>query len=337
MPIPSKVHFIWLGSNIPRDYAENILNWSMQNPTYEIHVWVQQQMIDTNVEIFIEEFRQINTASPIIHEDVVEEFTGKLINIYRAADAPVQIFVDIIGLVPPLSDPGTLFQEIATYKNYGAASDILRIWILHFQGGIYVDCDISPPFSPLNVEIQAPKGILFAITYGIDGELGPYNAVVAANAQQPALQELALFLQAGYGETEKIIQRGEPYPSERQQYMKNIDDRRAVFRAAKEKLVQLEGVSELEEKHAAFDPVPKGAYRPLPEPEQIKEDYHKAFVELYNAMAIDTVMTTGPARIRAWVEQREGGTLDNATISLYNFQEQSKCFLELDSHMSWIK
>ena len=38
-PIPNYLHFIWLGSTLPEIYANNIDNWTCQNPDLKLQIW----------------------------------------------------------------------------------------------------------------------------------------------------------------------------------------------------------------------------------------------------------------------------------------------------------
>ena len=115
--IPSTLHLIWLGGDIPEDYYENILKWKQLNSNFEIFIWVN--------DLGGEKIRSLQDHENIKAYDIAS-FKNLLKNF------------DLIEKELSHSNP-----------NYSAASDILRIDIIAAFGGYYVDLGLTPELSIL--------------------------------------------------------------------------------------------------------------------------------------------------------------------------------------------
>lgn len=127
--IPKIIHFIWLGKdNLSIFSMFNIINNVKLNPKYEIKLW----------------------------SDNPERTKSQFIN----AGYSTAVFLKVHILKP---DPDPLVQSViglecagAIYKNYAAASDVLRLWLLKEYGGVYMDVDIALK-EPLSDELSLCK------------------------------------------------------------------------------------------------------------------------------------------------------------------------------------
>lgn len=43
LQIPKIIHFIWLGSSLPKPYRENIEDWKQKNKTFDIKIWSDEE------------------------------------------------------------------------------------------------------------------------------------------------------------------------------------------------------------------------------------------------------------------------------------------------------
>jgi len=131
---PQKAHYIWIGDNpLPQYAISNIIHFKSKNPHYTVYLWTTNPHKLTN---------------DIINSGYSTLFT-KLINCRALPKMPgyVQSAVD-----REMSD--------SRYRNYAAASDILRLIILEKFGGIYMDVDVmvSGSLGPLQPQRTSSTG-----------------------------------------------------------------------------------------------------------------------------------------------------------------------------------
>ncbi len=114
--IPKIIHYVWLGTSpLPAFAVSNIINSAAINPDYEVKVWVE------------------NTA----------KMKSQLVN----AGYSKAIFSKVKFIEP---NPPFIIQAIigregdkTQFANYAAASDILRLYIMSSEGGLYLDVDVA--------------------------------------------------------------------------------------------------------------------------------------------------------------------------------------------------
>ena len=99
--IPNNLHFIWIGSQIPDKYLNNIKTYIDNNPTYNIYLWTDK----TNPEN-------------------INKFNSKII--CKNVDNDIKIINKQI------------YDEITIWAG---KADILRYEIIYSYGGIYLDVD----------------------------------------------------------------------------------------------------------------------------------------------------------------------------------------------------
>lgn len=86
MPIPKKIHYIWLGRALPKTDASYIRGWQNLNPKFQIRHWTEK---DVNLSKY------------------------------------------------PLA------QKAIKEKRWALASDIIRMYAIYHEGGIYIDTDVE--------------------------------------------------------------------------------------------------------------------------------------------------------------------------------------------------
>jgi len=99
--VPKKIHFVWIGKEIPENYQANIITFVELNPLYEVILWTE-----------------------IISIDVIENLPGVIVK---------DIFKEISEY--------TVKDLFDKEDNMGAKADIIRYEILYRNGGVYYDTD----------------------------------------------------------------------------------------------------------------------------------------------------------------------------------------------------
>lgn len=159
--IPNKLHFVWVGTALPDKYALNLLEWRFCNPQYEVYLWTESKLFSSNAFAILRTAREEGEAHQVVGTEIVDDKSGVKLVITKEDKTTLVIFMYSIGVIPPLSDVAILQEELTAWKNYGAASDILRMAIVHAFGGIYMDFDTYiENRQPLPLDIEAPYGIL---------------------------------------------------------------------------------------------------------------------------------------------------------------------------------
>ncbi len=143
--IPKNVHFIWIGKCFTNPvFRKVIAEWAKNNPDYHIYLWYHS----------------------CVKNDVIALETAQW-----AAECSVQLMdieKTLIGNMPILNTPHGNVSMDALYANevvrrqYAGASDMLRLVIVNYFGGIYSDID-NRCVKPLGT-IIARYGILYNYT-----------------------------------------------------------------------------------------------------------------------------------------------------------------------------
>ncbi|BEM85462.1 toxin TccC3 (plasmid) [Serratia marcescens] len=114
--IPQLAHYIWLGGNsISNDSISNIIEFKKNNPEYDVNLWVENadkmksSLVDREYSSSLFKFINIKKIEQYSHS--VESAIAR-----ESSDS--------------------------AFKNYAAASDILRLAVLHRHGGLYMDVDV---------------------------------------------------------------------------------------------------------------------------------------------------------------------------------------------------
>lgn len=149
--IPNKIHFVWLGGPIPKEYLASIkkLATIAKKSNFEINLWVDHKRnylitaVKEEIEVPYLRLRHINELADNMEKD---DFYKTYPN--KAKQYQSYIMREMIGLY-----------------NLGAASDLLRYEIERQEGGYYFDTDTKFDDTPL-LRADTPKyGFLCAGTY----------------------------------------------------------------------------------------------------------------------------------------------------------------------------
>lgn len=139
--IPNSIHFIWLGSFLRTMHQSRILEWKRMNPEHEITLWIDKQLIDHET---YQQFKVFCDNHSISLKEVA--------TLHYLMDESVRQWLTRL-----------LAEEI---KNYGAISDLYRIYLIKEAGGWYFDTDVIP-LLPLPINLILNYG--FAINATDDG------------------------------------------------------------------------------------------------------------------------------------------------------------------------
>ena len=205
MNIDNKIHFIWMGKVIPENYAIGILeHLDLNYKNYTVGLWTDKPR--ENREQFArmlcdKRFKKgrVKAADVTRTEDV----QGRLIlNFEYAADRgnpftkktknKTLSFINIRALNAACGSLKARYKDALAVRNFGRASDVLRLVILREEGGIYMDTDVES-IKPLPAAIDAPDGFLMG--YGQAGMQSFTNAVMAASTQSNFVPELIRSIQ----------------------------------------------------------------------------------------------------------------------------------------------
>jgi hypothetical protein len=127
---------IWMGKNIPGDYVNNIRSFVAYNPDYQVNLWLE------NPARFLQTHSRMDAATFKVH--------------YRKIS-------DVVAFMDPRMRNYFEREKTGVYPNYAAASDILRLFILLREGGIYVDTDVRAKANQSFGDIDAKYGFLFNV------------------------------------------------------------------------------------------------------------------------------------------------------------------------------
>lgn len=171
MPIPRLIHYVWIGENgIPEKLARNILGNAARSIGFRTVVHVHAQ-----------------TAAGL--DRVTRQLSGSAIVIND-----LTVSTDFQRFMGSSLAPWFLMFLEAPTRNYGAASDMLRMFLLHAYGGIYMDCDdtIAAPFPADTAPIAAATDLLVnAMISAPSAEFAGYNqSNFACHAGNPLLVEI---------------------------------------------------------------------------------------------------------------------------------------------------
>lgn len=166
-PIPKKMHFIWVGVPIPDEYVRNIRLWSELNPDYEVNLWIDSASVCPSMVSLAHQ--QAEKTNAIVRDLTTNEKT---------------LFENMLNR--------NHYNDEVTGKdaNFAAASDILRLALLEYEGGVYIDTDTLPvPGNPLGT-IEAPHGFVKPV--------GATNDVLAASPNSELIKAFSVQINANY-------------------------------------------------------------------------------------------------------------------------------------------
>lgn len=193
--IPDKIHFIWVGGTIPVRQGSTVLSWALRNPAYKTQLWTNKPEENAvAIERIAGSFPSL-VDDPSVLTAPWKKGEARVVMMSRQLKKPVEVHCRHHAKLHSqmgLKLTARFFSELAN-RNFGGASDILRIAALQEEGGIYLDTD-SDAMDSLPGNLTAEDGVLF----GVLDQRGFCNAVIAAPAGHPYLLEIAEAMTADY-------------------------------------------------------------------------------------------------------------------------------------------
>ncbi|KTD76582.1 TcdA/TcdB catalytic glycosyltransferase domain-containing protein [Legionella waltersii] len=216
IPIPKKIHFIWIGGPIPEKYLKSILGLAQvaKLSGYELNVWVDNE--DNYRKPLNHMHKNLHGSDLAVSNDSLDKVLG--IKVRTIEGLKSRMYGDNADSYYKGSDPDFPLQkgedrakdfwdcvdrERVGFKNLAAASDFLRIEILRQEGGFYLDADtefpqINRPTQPNKMEPLPtdPPGTRREIERQnklaikqYQKDLKAYEERVAAKKPPPSLQQ----------------------------------------------------------------------------------------------------------------------------------------------------
>jgi hypothetical protein len=183
IPIPQKIHFIWVGAPIKEYYLVNILKIARlaYKSQFEVNIWVNDEK---NITKLLQKF-----ASGIIENPTPKKIAG--IHIRNINELYPRMEKDPFLQNKSVEIITSINKEMIGFSNFAAASDILRHIILWLEGGYYLDTDNQLTFNKSD-RLEKESTILGLKTpqYRDDdnGEFVGGSHFIASISQHPAIQ-----------------------------------------------------------------------------------------------------------------------------------------------------
>jgi TcdA/TcdB catalytic glycosyltransferase domain len=287
--IESRLHFVWVGAVIPTRQASCVLSFAIKNPLYNVTLWTNRpQENATAMKGVVDSMKTTLTAGGV-------RGTGNAsVLSFRVKATGQAIEIDLVAVTLLHGELGpemkTRYEEELNERNYGGASDILRIAILKREGGIYLDTD-SDAMLELRA-LDAPDGIMFGVLEG----RGFCNAVIAAPEGHGYLQEILEAIRSDYNYWERGGMLAE--------YRQGVTDARAKVARAVEVAKTRQLLDHMAAGRAKVDFAA--------DPGQIATDakVRAAKTQLQQVMSSGTLLITGPTRVALWLYGHIGGNAD---------------------------
>lgn len=154
-----KLHYIWVGGKLPRNYFDNIIN--LNAPEYEKHIWTDNPDV----------LRKAISQSPLC-----DKISLQMVSVDSKIEEPghkkpviyIHSLKEVVKLIKENCTPFAakyLIKILTTeglgiFANYAAKSDFIRLIVLYFKGGIYLDTDIQYSFKSVDALFAANKIIV---------------------------------------------------------------------------------------------------------------------------------------------------------------------------------
>lgn len=192
LPIPKKIHYIWLGNSVPNQTLIDNLVKNVRNAnTWELIVHVEGQTPDVLALIR----RTFAAVAPSLQ---ISELQGT---------AFFSAFTD--------SDHYAQFKNVmqGPGQNFSAASDVLRYPLNHHYGGVYMDMDDSFTVDIRDLVLPAaPNDLLMGalVTEEMADFVGYNSSIFASHANNPVLLEISREMHARYQQSNGFFDQVRP-------------------------------------------------------------------------------------------------------------------------------
>ncbi|OTA20551.1 hypothetical protein Xbed_01355 [Xenorhabdus beddingii] len=161
MANPKKIHYFWMGKNIPEDDLRKIITIKYENPGYKVYIWgesnIQSLITKTldsikfkfngkNFDIGIInpniEYRNIQDAFIFLCNNPQPTYKSLTVQNHKILETDENSLSNYHEKTQYLQYIYSLFSR-GVYHNYAVASDIARLVILYMEGGLYLDVDVD--------------------------------------------------------------------------------------------------------------------------------------------------------------------------------------------------
>ncbi|MDX7986103.1 hypothetical protein FE392_01965 [Xenorhabdus sp. 12] len=170
MEIPKKIHYFWVGGNIPENLLKRMMLVKYKNPNFEVNIWGNSNVksLITNTldkmkfnyqgsnfyvigNSFHFNYNNIDTAFDYLtrqayFQSAVPKEEPHCLSFFDRNDECEDIHENLYGdyreLILYLRHIYTIHLN-GNCHNYASASDIARLAILYMEGGIYLDADVE--------------------------------------------------------------------------------------------------------------------------------------------------------------------------------------------------
>lgn len=199
MKIDNKIHFIWVGKVIPKKYAIGILeHLDLNYKHYTVTLWTDKPKENRDLFASTLTDKRFRIRNGTVKNVTKEEIQGRLTLGFDDAvdrEGSTRKTLSFINISVLNAECGALkarYKDALAVRNFGRASDVLRLVILRKEGGIYMDTDVESKTS-LPPSIDAKDGFLMG--YGQAGRQVFTNAVMAASTKSDFVPELIKSIQ----------------------------------------------------------------------------------------------------------------------------------------------
>lgn len=158
-PVPRHIWYVWVGGEMPQEYADRIAGVVRNNPDWTVKVLLSGTL-SASMEAFQTNRDKVSAAGAM-----AVPLEGPLANKLKRE-----------GMLDPLIWEWKTTASPDNIINYGAISDILRVFLLKEEGGMYNDTD-NTITTPLPGKIVPKYGFLY-------GAFGSGAAQAEAESEQ---------------------------------------------------------------------------------------------------------------------------------------------------------
>jgi hypothetical protein len=224
LAIPKKLHFIWIGSNVPEKYIHHIFSF-FNNTDYNITLWTD------NENYYHKTLLELSMSHKLVIKNiktVIEEIHVQVPNIIALTRF---IWREMIGL----------------YYNRAAAADILRLYILYIHGGIYIDVDIRTLLKFRGFgQLTCKHGVLYRSSGKT--KLGGNNDIIASIPFSSLIKQMILTSLARYQANFELTWQSKREPETKYTRVLNILAKNATDIMHREDCLESKELIEIEKK-----------------------------------------------------------------------------------------
>lgn len=104
LDVPKIVHFIWLGSEVPKKYIKNINDVQTHNPEYEVHLWMNTIPQMRNGDLYDQETNW-GAKADLLRYEIVHRHGGIYLDVDHISHGPGSLHPDMQKSFVQVSGP----------------------------------------------------------------------------------------------------------------------------------------------------------------------------------------------------------------------------------------